>query len=85
MVAAVWIVRKLVNNKQDIIDGIETVVVNNDDGDSEAVTLAAVEAALVALGHPVPSGYFDSADLALTDMSTDMDLIAAGKRVESIA
>lgn len=86
MAAAVWTVRKLPSNKIDIVNGIETVIVNNDDGDSEATVLADTHAAVIAAGYPIPpSGYFDSADLTLTDMSTDEDMLIMGKRVEVIA
>lgn len=80
MVAAIWIVRKLTTDKKDVFNGIETVVFNNDSVDTEAVTLAAA-ATLLSL----PTGYFDTAVLALTDMSTDQDLVACGERLEIIA
>ncbi len=86
MAAAIWTVRKLVSNKIDIVDGIETVMINDDDGDTEAVVLADTHAAVIAAGHQIPpAGYFDTADLTLTDMSTDEDMLMMGKRLEVIA
>ena len=87
MVAAIWLVRKLDSNKQETINGITTVFINDDNADSEAVVLADTEAALVAAGHDIPTGYFDSADLALAagQMDADGDLVASGCRVEVIA
>lgn len=87
MAAALWIVRKLTDNKADIIDGIEVVVINNDNLDSEAVTITGAEAALVAAGHAIPTGYFDTAvlGLAATQLDTDQDLIAMGPSIDIIA
>jgi hypothetical protein len=85
--AAIWIVRKSTNNRADTIDGIETVIINNDNLDNEATTLADTEAALQAAGYDIPTGYFDSADLALSagQLDADGDLVAVGKRIEIIA
>lgn len=87
MAAALWIVRRSTDNKTDVIDGIETVIINNDDLDNEATTIAGAEAALVAAGYPIPTGYFDSAALwnAAGQLDTDQDLIAMGGRLEIIA
>lgn len=87
MAAAIWIVRKSTNNKEQTIDGIETVVINNDNLDNEATTIAGAEAALQAAGYDIPSGYFDTAALALGagQLDTDQDLIACGQRIEIIA
>ncbi len=88
MAAAIWIVRKLVSNKVDIVDGIETVMINDDDLDSEATVLADTHAAVIVAGHQIPpSGYFDTAVLALAagQLDTDEDMIMMGKRLEVIA
>lgn len=87
MAAALWIVRKLVSNKTDIIDGIEVVVINSDDLDSEATVLTGAEVALVAAGHAIPTGYFDVAvlGLAATQLDTDQDLIAMGPSINILA
>lgn len=87
MAAAIWIVRRATNNKTEIIDGIETVIINNDSLDNEATTIAGAEAALVAAGYDIPTGYFDTAALALGagQLDTDQDLVAMGKRIEIIA
>ena len=87
MVAAIWIVRKDPDDKVAGINGIETGVINDDDADSGATVLADTEAAVIAAGHPIGSGYFSSADLALGSgqLDTDEDMILCGKRVEVIA
>jgi predicted transcriptional regulator len=88
MVAAIWIVRKDPDPTRPVINGLTTVIINADDAGSEATTIAEATASLVAQGHPLDSGYFDSADLALGagQLDTDEDLIALGDpRIEVIA
>lgn len=87
MAAAIWIVRKSTTNKAETIDGIETVIINNDSLDNEATTIAGAEAALQAAGYDIPDGYFDTAALALAagQLDTDQDLVAMGERIEIIA
>jgi len=87
MVAAIWLVRKNPDPTRPVINGIETVVCNADDGGDEATTIAEVVAVLVAEGHPLTAAYFDSADLALASgqLDTDEDLVACGERIEVIA
>jgi len=87
MAATIWIVRKLTNNKEQVIDGIETVIINNDNLDNEATTLAGAVAAVQAAGHDIPADYFDSADQwnSAGQLDTDQDLIACGGRIEVIA
>ncbi len=87
MAAAIWLVRKLPSNKRDTIDGIDTVWINDDDVDSEATVLTDTIAALVAAGHQIPAGYFDTADLALGagQLDTDLDLVIGSNRREVIA
>jgi len=87
MAAAIWIVRKATDDKVAIVDGIETVIINDDDLDSEATVLADTEAAVIAAGHAIASGYFSTAVLALAagQLDTDEDFIAVGKRIEVIA
>lgn len=86
MVATVFIVRKAVADKETIIDGITTVVINSDSVDSEATVLTATEAALVAAGHPIPTGYFNSADQwnAAGQIDTDEDLLIFGPDREEV-
>jgi len=88
MAAAIWIVRKLTSDKQLIIDGIETVFVNQDDADTEATVLSDLHTAIIAAGHDIPAaGYFNTADLALsaTNLDTDEDMVLCGKREEVLA
>jgi hypothetical protein len=87
MVAAIWIVRKATDDKVAVVDGIETVIINDDSVDTEATVLADTEAAVIAAGHAISSGYFSTAALALAagQLDTDEDFIAVGKRIEVIA
>ncbi len=87
MVAAIFIVRRLVSNKTDVIDSIDTVVVNNDDADIESLVISNTIATLVANGHPLPAGYFDTAEEALSagNLDTEFDLIMGSNRREIIA
>lgn len=77
MAEAVWLVTKTVEPGDTLVDGITSVVINNDDADTAAQTITDAEALVVALGHPVPSSYFDSAviisDLASGPIATDGD------------
>lgn len=57
-----------------LINGIHAVVINTDDAGSDAVMIAEAEAVLVANGHPVPSGYFDTVT-KLADLGTDEDTV----------
>lgn len=86
MVATVFIVRKDVSDRETIINGITTVVMNADDAETEADVLTATEAALVAVGHPIPAGYFNSADQwdASGQIDTDEDLLIFGPNREEV-
>lgn len=87
MVAAIFIVRRLTSNKTDMINNIDTVVVNNDDADIEALVITNTIATLVAAGHQIPAGYFDTAEEALSagNLDTEFDLIMGSNRREVIA
>ena len=70
MVAAIWYVRKTTSEEPNVtlINGIHSAIINADDAGSEATTLAEAEPAL-----GLPSGYFDSAVLALGAGNLDAD------------
>tara|TARA_R110000824_G_scaffold396286_2_gene597651 strand:- start:327 stop:608 length:282 start_codon:yes stop_codon:yes gene_type:complete len=42
------------------VNEINACLINSDDGDTDAVVIAAAEAQCVAAGHAVPGGYFDT-------------------------
>ena len=86
MVATVFIVRKAVSDKETLIDGITTVIINSDDTDTEAAVLTAAEAALVTAGHPIPTGYFNTADQwdAAGQIDTDDDMLIFGPGREEV-
>lgn len=87
MPAAIWIVRKTVTGKPTtpIINGIEMAIINADDAGNAATTIAEAEAALQGAGVPIPSGYFNTAALALASgqLDTDEDVIAVGAEIAS--
>lgn len=68
MAEALWLVVKASPEApaNTVIDGIHAVLINKDDGQTEAQVIAAAEAKLVAAHHPVKSGYFTNAYLAAT-------------------
>lgn len=53
-----------------IVDGIHAVLINSDDGGTNATIIAEAEAQVVAAGHDIPSGYFDTV--------TDIDDLTSG-------
>lgn len=86
MAAAIWIVRSNKHPKA-LVDGIDTVFINDDDLDSEATVLADAQAAVLAAGHAIPDNYFDSAALALAvgQLDADGDMVICSDRQEVIA
>jgi len=62
-----------------IINGIHAVLINSDDGGTDAQIIAEAEAQVVAGGHPIPSGYFDTVaavgDLTSGPLPTDEDTL----------
>lgn len=90
MAATVWIVRRDAADKSDMmIEEISTCIINKDDTTvNEAQAIAAAEAAAVAAGIPLPSGYFTSAAQwdASGQIDADDDALFLGQvRVEAIA
>lgn len=87
MAAAIWIVRAN-QEPHTLVDGIDTVFINDDNLDSEATVLADTHAAVIAAGHAIPaSGYFSTAALALGvgEMDADLDMVIGSDRREVIA
>ena len=87
MAATLWIVRRLDSNTSPVVDGVTTVIINDDDTTLEADVLTATVAAVQAGGIAVPDGYFDTADIwsAAGQLDADGDLIAFDQRAEVIA
>lgn len=86
MAATVWIVRKAVDDKETIIDGITSVIINLDDAEVEADVLTTTEGVVLAAGHPIPLGYFNSADIwsASGQIDTDEDMLVFGPAREEV-
>ena len=90
MVATVWIVRRDSLDKPDkVVDDLTSCIINKDDTTvNEAQAIAAAEAAAIAAGYKIPSGYFTSADQwdDTGQIDADDDAIFFGQtRVEAIA
>lgn len=88
MAATVWIVRKATDDKSPIIDDVTACIINKDDTTvNEAQAIAAAEAAAVAAGIDLPSGYFSTAAQwgAAGQIDTDADAIFFTNQVEAIA
>lgn len=95
MAEALFLVERTasVNNDR---DGIRAVVINNDDGDSDAeiitAAIAAVNAALPADADvpddKLPAGYFDTVtqvdDLTSGPLATDQDFLCFKQEVTSV-
>tara|TARA_R110000803_G_scaffold28011_7_gene65094 strand:- start:2419 stop:2676 length:258 start_codon:yes stop_codon:yes gene_type:complete len=73
MAVGAWLCTKTDNGP--IIDGIVNCVINADDAGTEANTLADADASLIAAGHPVQAGYFNTAVIFLTAYPTDLDAV----------
>lgn len=66
------------------VDDIHAVIMNQDDGGTTAVRMAAATTAVEALGHPVGGTYFDTEQLlgppTAGIMTTDLDTILILRR-----
>lgn len=86
MAAALYLVSKGTPESPEntIIDGIHAMVVNADDGGSDATTIAEAVATAVAEGHQLPSGYFDTVQLLGVPtggiIATDEEAVIFGTR-----
>lgn len=96
MAEALYLVRRTTQGVNDDRNRVREVIVNNDDGDSDATIIANV-VALLNTAHPVesgaepvyPAGYFDTvnqiSDLTTSgDLRTDGDFIAFPPRVAAV-
>lgn len=89
MAAQVYLVTKANADKPSltIIDDIHAALINSDDGGSDAVKIAELEAVIQANGHPIPSGYFDTVQLigppTAGVMTTDEDVILILRRTKT--
>lgn len=82
MAEAYWTVTRSVPEEPQVglINGIHTVIINADDGSTEAEAIADAETAMQAEGIPIPDGYFDSAVLLTTTLPDDTDLLIVNPR-----
>lgn len=58
------------------VDAIRAVLINNDDGDTDAEIITAAELAVNTAGGNLPAGYFDTVNL-VSDLVTTGDLRTA--------
>jgi uncharacterized membrane protein len=72
MAAAVYLVYRATHTK--VIDGIRAMVINADDGHTTAQISAEAAVVAAALGHDLPSDYFES-KVALATVDADHDAI----------
>jgi hypothetical protein len=96
MAEALYLVERTEQPDNNLRDGIRNVIINNDDGDADAViitnAIAAVNAALPAeanFENKLPAGYFDTvnkvSDLVTTgDLRTDQDFLCYTREVVSV-
>ncbi len=80
MVARLSLIEKDMSEGAEIIDEIYAVIINSDDGGSDAVIAAEAIAQLIVAGHDIPPSYFDGAafDHTITTaglLSTDEDML----------
>lgn len=86
MAAGIFYVSKLnaANPTYKYINDVHAMIVNADDGDSDAVIIAEAITAGVALGHKLPDGYFNTVEqLGVPTsgiMTTDLDAIVLLRR-----
>ena len=88
MAATVWIVRKANDDKFPLVDGITSCIINKDDTTvNEAQAITAAEAAAVAAGIAIPTGYFSTAAQwgAAGQIDADGDALFFDERVEAIS
>lgn len=89
MAAGIFLVTKSGAEQPDntIINDLHVMVVNADDGDSDAVIIAEAITVAVAAGHPIQSGYFNTVEQlgAPTGgiMTTDLDAIILLRRTST--
>lgn len=86
MAAQIYLISKAESQKpvRKLIDQVHAVIVNSDDGGSDAVKIAEAIASANALGFKLPSGYFDTVELlgppTAGIMTTDEDIIVLTDR-----
>lgn len=85
MAAALYLVKKA--SDQTLVNGIDQVLINNDDADADALILTNTTAALQAAGQAVPDNYFDTvtAVSAIAYLDAEFDYIAIKTISEVVA
>ena len=86
MAAALYLVTKASAEgpEKTNIDDIHACIINADDGGSDADTILDAETKVIALGHPIQLGYFDTVEKLGVEtggiMTTDTDTILILRR-----
>lgn len=76
MAEALYLVERTTAVDGNDVDGIRSVLINNDDGDSDALIITAAESAVNTAGGALPAGYFDTVN-KVSDLVTAGDLRTA--------
>lgn len=76
MAEAYWIVTRDIPEQPHVglINGLHTVIINADDGSTEAEAITDAETILQADGYTIPDDYFTSALLLTTLLPDDTDV-----------
>lgn len=86
MAAAIYLITKAESEKPvyKSVNDVHAMIVNADDGDSDAVKIAEAIASAVTLGHKLPAGYFDTVEKLGVEtggiITTDEDAIVILRR-----
>jgi len=85
MAAALYLVKK--TGSDNVVNGIDQVLINNDDGDADALIITNTAAALRAAGQAIPDGYFDTVTAVgpAAYLDTEFDYIAVSTVSEVVA
>ena len=59
MAEALYLVTKAPSAGRTLVNNVHAVLINKDDGQTDAQIIADAVAQCVAGGHPLPTGYFD--------------------------
>jgi len=90
MAEALYLVTKSASNDPSatLIDGIHAVLINSDDGGSDAQIITEAETAVQGHGHAIPDGYFDTVsavgDLTSGPLPDDTDIMIFHPRTTEI-
>lgn len=87
MVARLTLIEKDLSEGSEIINGVYAILINADDGDTDAVIIAEAIASAAVLGHALPDDYFDNGTITHTItagglLAADEDSLIFGPTLE---